>query len=578
MYNHSMEVFLGISAASGTGLGPAFLVPDPVKRAISQNKIKPADVEAGWHRFESAIAVVTADVSERLSLLPKDVKANDVQREILETYILMLADPVFLKEVKDFYEKELYNIEYTIQLKSDEYASKLRNAGNDYLAERAQDITDIFGRVLNEMLGIHPFDIGKIPDGCVVVATTLSPTDAIVLARKKIAGLALTEGGLSSHVVILARNYGIPTVVGLNRSSLQKKIKNGEIIVVDTEIGEILADPDEATLAEYNEKIKQEKASLLVLEKYLNLPAKTKDGTKFKLYANIGSIEEAEIAASSGADGIGLFRTEFLYMSMADGTPHVSARSFNEEEQFEAYKRVLEIMKDKPVTIRTLDAGGDKLINSVDIPNVEEKNPLMGMRAVRLSLAYPQILKTQFRALYRASVFGDLRIMLPLITSTEQVQKCLEIAAQVREELASEKIPFNKNVPIGIMVETAAAALTSDCLAKVSDFFSLGTNDLTQYTLAVDRENSNISDIYDEFNLAVLRLINITIQNAKKSRIPISVCGEMAGRQDSVLVLAGMGIRNLSMGAKMISPTKELLSRFTIKELKAISSKKLNRL
>ena len=202
----------------------------------------------------------------------------------------------------------------------------------------------------------------------------------------------------------------------------------------------------------------------------------------------------------------------------------------------------------------------------------------MGMRAVRLSLAFPQILKTQFRALYRASVYGDLRIMLPLITSTEQVQRCLEIAAQVRKELASEKIPFNKKVPIGIMVETAAAALTSDCLAKVSDFFSLGTNDLTQYTLAVDRENSNISDIYDEFNLAVLRLINITIQNAKKSRIPISVCGEMAGRQDSVLVLAGLGIRNLSMGAKMISPTKELLSRFTIKELKAISSKKLNRL
>ncbi|MBQ5998789.1 MAG: phosphoenolpyruvate--protein phosphotransferase [Treponema sp.] len=573
-----MEVFLGISAASGAGIGPAFLVPESVKRSIPRNIVKASDMEAGWTRFEKAVQIVTADVSDRLASLPSGEKSNDVQREILETYILMLADPVFLKELKDYYEKELFNIEYVVHKKSQEYADRLRNAGNDYLAERAQDITDIFGRVLNEMLGIHPFDINKIPDESIVIATTLSPTDAIVLSRKKIAGLALTEGGLSSHVVILARNYGIPTIVGVNRSSLQKKIKNGELLVIDGEIGEILADPDESTLVEYNEKINSEKEQQALLDKYLTLPAETKDGTKFKLYANIGSTEEAEIAAKSGADGIGLFRTEFLYMSMADGTPHVSARSFNEEEQFDAYKKVLETMNGKPVTIRTLDAGGDKLINSVDIPNFEEKNPLMGMRAVRLSLTFPQILKTQFRALYRASVYGDLRIMIPLITSSEQVQECLKIAAQVREELKSEGIPFNKKVPIGIMVETAAAALTSDCLAKLVDFFSLGTNDLTQYTLAVDRENSNVSGIYDEFNLAVLRLIDITIQNAKKYRIPLSVCGEMAGRQESVLVLAGMGIRNLSMGAKMIPRTKELLHRFTIKELKAISSKKLNKL
>ena len=235
-------------------------------------------------------------------------------------------------------------------------------------------------------------------------------------------------------------------------------------------------------------------------------------------------------------------------------------------------------MNGKPVTIRTLDAGGDKLINSVDMPHIEEKNPLMGMRAVRLSLAYPQILKTQLRALYRSSIYGNLRIMLPLITSTEQVEKCLKIAKEVREELESENIEFNKNVPIGIMIETAAAALTSDCLAKVSDFFSLGTNDLTQYTLGIDRENSNVSSLYDEFNLAVLRLINMTIVNAKKENISLSVCGEMASRRESVLVLSGMGIRNLSMSAKMISKTKKLLSQFTIAELQAISSKKLNRL
>ena len=573
-----MEVFLGISAASGTGIGEAFIIPDAVKRSISQSKIKQADVDAGWKRFEDAIAVVTNDVTEKLASLPKRLPANDAQKEILETYILMLADAVFLKEVKDYYTKNLYNIEYSVNEKAEEYASTLRNAGNDYLAERAQDITDIFGRVLNEMLGIHAFDINKVPEYSVVVANTLSPTDMIVLARKKIAGLALSEGGLSSHVVILARNYGIPAVVGLNRASFQKKITNGEVLIVDTEIGEILADPDAETLAEYGKKIQIEKEDQEFLEEFRDKPALTKDGELFKLYANIGSVEEAEVAAKSGADGIGLFRTEFLYMSMAEGSPHVSARSFNEDEQFEAYKKVLELMKDKSVTIRTLDAGGDKFINSVEMPTVDEKNPLMGMRAIRLSLAYPQILKTQLRALYRASVYGNLRIMLPLITSTEQVEACLKIAEDVRAELESENIPFNKKVPIGIMIETAAAALTSDCLAKVSDFFSLGTNDLTQYTLAVDRENANVAELYDEFNLAVLRLIDLTITNAKKAKIPVSVCGEMASRKDSVIVLGGMGIRNLSMGPKQIAVTKQILSQITVKEMKAISSKKVTKI
>lgn len=572
-----MEVFLGISAADGTGIGPAFRIPDPVKRSISQKKIETSQIEEDWQRFENAIKTVSDDVSAKLKELPK-TKKNDVQREILETYILMLADPVFKQEVRTFFEKNLFNIEYTINLKSEEYASRLRNAGNDYLAERAQDITDIFGRVLNEMLDIHPFDISQVPDGSVIVATTLSPTDTIILSKKNIAGLALTEGGLSSHVVILARNYGIPTVVGLNSKSLFSKIENGQTVIVDTEIGEILVEPDEETLNQFKKKRKNEIAEIELLNEYLNKPALSKDGVKFNLFANIGSTEEAELAVKNGADGIGLFRTEFLYMSMTDGSPHVSARAFNEEEQFEAYKSVLQTMNGKPVTIRTLDAGGDKFINSVDMPHFEEKNPLMGMRAVRLSLAFPQILKTQLRALYRASVFGNLRIMLPLITSTEQVEQCLQIAKEVREELKSENIKINEKVPIGIMIETAAAALTSDCLAKVSDFFSLGTNDLTQYTLGVDRENSNVSELYDEFNLAVLRLINMTIVNAKKENIPLSVCGEMASRKDSILVLGGMGIRNLSMGAKMISKAKKLLSQFTIPELQSISSKKLNRL
>ena len=572
-----MEVFLGVSAADGAGIGSAFLIPDQIKRAIPQTKISKEDIEEGWERFTSAKTAVAEDITEKLSKLPVD-KSTAIQREIFEAYILMLNDPVFLREVRTEYETTLFNIEYTLNFKSEEYAARLRNAGNDYLAERAQDITDIFGRVLDEMLGIHTFDINEVPDGSVIIATSLSPTETIILSKRKIAGLALTEGGISSHVVILARNYGIPTVVGLHGTSLRKKVQNGQMVIVDAECAELLADPDEETIAQYRKTIEIRRKEQEFLTEYLDKPALTKDGERFTLYANIGSPEEAETALKAGADGIGLFRTEFLYMAKADTSHHAAARSFNEDEQFEAYKHVLTVMKDKPVTIRTLDAGGDKLINSVDIPSFNEKNPLMGMRAIRLSLAYPQVLKTQLRALYRASVYGKLRIMLPLITSAEQVEQSLVIVDEVKKELAAENIPFDDKVPVGIMIETAAAALTSDCLAKISDFFSLGTNDLTQYTLGVDRENSNVSGLYDEFNLAVLRLIAITITNAKKYGINLSVCGEMASRHDSILVLGGLGIRSLSMSPNLISRTKHLLSQFTVAELQAISSKRLNKL
>lgn len=569
-----MEVFLGIPAADGIGIGTAFVIPDPVKRAIPQHHIKIDQVTKGWSRYEAAVQSVTLEISEHLDSLSKTDPKDKAQREVFETYILMLSDPVFTKEVKDFFEKELFNIEYTIQFKAEEYASKLRQAGNYYLSERAQDITDIFGRVLDEMLDIHPFDINQVPDGSVILANSLSSADTIILSKRKIAGLALTEGGVSSHVVILARNYGIPTVVGLE--NISKKVRNGETVIIDGKTAEVLVSPDKSTIDENKAKIREEYLRKQSLKRFLDKPAVTKDGTKFKLYANIGTPEEAEVAAAEGADGIGLFRTEFLYMSQSGASLNAAARSFSEQNQFEAYKQVLQIMGDKPVTIRTLDAGGDKLINSVDIPILDEKNPLMGLRAVRLSLAYPNVLKTQLRALYRASVYGNLQIMFPLITSVNQVKECLEIVEEVKKELTYEQIEFKKDIPIGIMIETAAAALVTDCLTKVSDFFSLGTNDLTQYTLAIDRENPHVAELYNEFNLAVLRLIQMTVKSANEANIPLSVCGEMAGRQDSIMVLAGMGIRNLSMSPKLISATKELLSRFTIKELQAISDQHLD--
>ncbi len=571
-----MNLLLGLSASGGIGIGKAFVIPESEERIISSKKIKPEEKQAHLARFERSLKKVVAQISEQL----ESVKGDKVQSEIFETYYLMLNDPEFLGDVRKTFEASDYSIEYVLNQKTEDYADRLRSSGNAYLAARAEDICDIFGRVLNDLLDFHPFNIELIPDDSVIVAKSMSPGDTVILSKRRIAGLALTEGGVSSHVGILARNYGIPAVFDIE--DITEEIKNGSLVVVDGDAGEIIDSPDGVTLSDYKKKIEVAKEHAEKLKKYRDLPAQTKDGEKFQLMANIGTVEEAKIAQKEGADGIGLFRTEFLFMSEANGnigSAHNKTAAFSEESQFLAYKTVLEIMQGKPVTIRTLDTGGDKIINSLEVRYTgEEKNPLMGLRGIRLTLANPQILRVQLRALYRASVYGNLKIMLPLITSVEQVEEALALASRVREELKAENIPFNPSVPIGVMIETAAAAIIADCLSGVCDFFSIGTNDLTQYTLGVDRENASVAPLYDEFHLAVLRLLNRTIEEAVKAGISVSVCGEMASRGESVLVLAGMGVRNLSMSPKLITQIKELLSKISLEELKAISSKRLNSL
>lgn len=563
-----MNVLFGVSASDGLGLGKAFVVPETEERIIPKNKISSGEAKREWKRFEKAVEKEQKKIENHLSTL----EAGNIQRTIFETYQLMLSDPVFIEEVKKSLNTELFNIEYVLENKVRDYADKLRSSGNDYLADRAHDIEDVFDRVIDSLIDFHPFNIEEVPDDVVIVAKGMKTSDTVILAKRKIAGLALTEGGISSHVAILAKSYGIPAVVGLK--DVIDQVQNDDFLIVDGTLGELIVQPDELSLKEYEEKLHKQEEYRRTLEKYRDLPGKTKDGTRFNLYANIGSPEEVKLAIDAGADGIGLFRTEFLFMSASnemaeDGYPLTSPLS--EETQFQAYKQVLEAMGDKPVTIRTLDAGGDKLIHSKEVPDMHEKNPLMGLRAVRLSLSYPHILRTQLRALYRASVYGNLKILLPLITTESQVETIKGIAKGVQLQLKSEHIPFKEDVPIGIMVETAAAAIISDCLAPRCDFFSLGTNDLTQYTLGIDRENPAVAPLYNEFHLAVLRMIEMTVKNAKSYNIPVSVCGEMGGRKESLIVLSGMGIRNLSMSPKQIPVIKETLAQFTIEELENIS-------
>ena len=570
-----MNIILGISASSGISTGKAFVIPEQVERIIPQFPVSSSEIEKEWERFSKAKSKITDKILKQLEGLSPDSKQDKIQKELLETYLLMLDDPVFLQEVRQNLEENPFNIEYILDVKTEEYADRLRNSGNEYLTERAQDICDIFGSVLNELLNIHVFNIEQVPDGAVIVARDLSPSDAIIFTKRKIAGLALAEGGTSSHVAILARNYGIPAVFALE--NITKEVLQGSKLIVDGTAGEVIVSPDIQTLSDYTAKIEKELEHKEKILKFKDIPAQTKDGTRFTLLANIGTPEEAKLALDQGADGIGLFRTEFLFMQETT-TATLRNHVMTEDEQFDAYRTVLETMKDKPVTIRTLDAGGDKIISSLELPTSQEKNPLMGLRAIRLTLNFPKLFKTQLRALYRASVYGNLKIMLPLITTTEQVVKAKELITEVQAELENEGIPFNKDVPVGIMVETAAAGITADCFAKISDFFSIGTNDLTQYTLGVDRENLLVSPLYNEFHLAVLRLIQHTIEAAESEKIPVSVCGEMAGKTDSVLILAGMGIRTLSMGINNIPYIKELLSSISIAELQSISAKSLNNL
>lgn len=554
-----MDLFFGASVSPGIGRGNAFVIPDQAQRVIPQTPITAEQVDSEWLRYVYA----RDSVAEQIKIQLEQIQGN---KEIFETYSLMLADPVFNKEVGDCIAERLFNVEFILDFKMEEYAQRLRDSGNDYLAERAQDIIDIFGRVLNELLNIHPFDMEQVPEGVVLIVQSLNASDAMVISKKRLSGLALVEGGLSSHVAILARSYGVPAVFALPKEI--KKIHNSERIILDADSAELIVDPDAGTVLDYQKKVEQiaERKKALLL--FRSKPAQTKDGERFHLYANIGTVQEAKIALEEGAEGIGLFRTEFLFMNELN-SGEGGVRSVSEQTQFEAYKEVLQIMGDRPVTIRTLDAGGDKLLKMVDAPADTEKNPLMGLRAIRMSLQTPQLFKTQLRALYRASVYGNLKIMFPLITSQEQVEQARVIAKQVRDELLEEGIKV-KDVPIGIMIETAAAGIIADCLATVSDFFSIGTNDLTQYTLGVDRENVNVADCYDESHLAVMRLIQNTIKAASDAGIPVSVCGEMASRIDSAMMLAGMGIRNLSMGPSQISLVKEKLSTITVKELEAI--------
>ena len=549
-----MRIFQGISASTGIAIGKAFVISKKEQHTIPKVKITEDERLPGWNRFEKSIETV---VDYYKNLVDTE---NAEQEAVIQTYLLMLSDTDFLNQIKKEYDSSDFNVEHIISKKITETTTQLRAVGDEYLSERAQDIEDVFEKVLFNMLGYASEGIESVPADAIVVSENLMPSEAMQLFRKKIKALVLQEGGVSSHISILARTYGVPSVFGVENPT--SGIETGNTVVVDATKSLVIVEPDITIRNDYQTKQENAEKRNKELATFVTQKAQTKDGVPIIIYANIGTVEDAYLAKEEGAEGIGLFRTEFMFMEAAEKN-----NILDEEEQFEAYKSVLQIMGDKSVTIRTLDAGGDKIINLKGMPGIEEKNPLLGCRAIRFCLQQKEIFKTQLRALYRAGIYGNLKILLPMITSPAQVDETRRLISEVKEELLKEGKSFKDDIPLGVMIETPAAAIISDYLADRCDFFSIGSNDLTQYINAVDRENTEVAHLYDELHPAVLRMIKHSVLSASQSDIPISVCGEMAGREESLKCLVGMGIRAISVSPKLISEVKQILLKYSEKEM-----------
>ena len=553
-----MRIFQGISASTGIAIGKAFVISKKEQHTIPKVQITEDERVPGWNRFEKSIETV---VDYYKNLIDTE---NSEQEAVIQTYLLMLSDTDFLNQIKKEYDISNFNVEHIISKKITETTTQLRAVGDEYLSERAQDIEEVFEKVLFNMLGYASVGIETVPTDAIVVAENLMPSEAMQLFRKKIKALVLQEGGVSSHISILARTYGIPSVFGVENPTAG--IETGNIVVVDATKSLVIVEPDKTIRNDYQTKQENAEKRNRELATFVTQKAQTKDGVPVIIYANIGTVEDAYLAKDEGAEGIGLFRTEFMFMEAAEKNSIL-----DEEEQFNAYKTVLQIMGDKSVTIRTLDAGGDKIINLKGMPGIEEKNPLLGCRAIRFCLQQKEIFKTQLRALYRAGIYGNLKILLPMITSSEQVDETKKLISEVKEELLKEGKSFKDDIPLGVMIETPAAAIISDYLADRCDFFSIGSNDLTQYINAVDRENTDVAHLYDELHPAVLRMIKHSVLSASQSDIPISVCGETAGREESLKCLIGMGIRAISVSPKLISEVKQILSKYSEAEMHEVS-------
>lgn len=503
------------------------------RQEASVRRIHIKDTEAEIKRLENAKKRSSDQLQEIYNKALKEVGETNAQ--IFEIHMMMIEDEDYNESIVNIIETQMVNAEYAVAVTSDNFAAMFASMDDTYMQVRAADVKDISNRIINNF-AMENEENKSLDEKVVICADDLAPSETVSLDKNKVLAFVTAHGSTNSHTAILARNMNIPAVIGVGDVFL-KQIKDGQTIIVDGFTGEIFLDPDEATLNTMEKKRSEDiekKKLLMELKGKENI---TLDGTKIDIYANIGGVDNIGAVLFNDAGGIGLFRSEFLYLENSDYP--------TEEQQFTAYKKVLESMAGKKVIIRTMDIGADKQVDYFDLD--KEENPALGFRAIRICLSRPEIFKTQMRALYRASVYGNLGIMFPMITSVSEVEKIKAICEEVRSELRSDNIEYSSNVEIGIMIETPAAAIISDKLAPMVDFFSVGTNDLIQYTLACDRQNPNLESFCDTHHEAVLRLIEISTENAHRHGAWIGICGELAADTSLTETFLRMGIDELSV-------------------------------
>ncbi|MDP4103378.1 MAG: phosphoenolpyruvate--protein phosphotransferase [Bacillota bacterium] len=553
-----MSFLSGIAASSGIAIAKAYRLVEP---DLSFSKTNVEDAEKEVARFQTAISRSKQELEEIRDHAQKELGAD--KAAIFEAHLLVLSDPELVSPIEDQIRTEKVNAEFALNNTADMFITMFEQMDNEYMKERAADIRDVTKRVLSHLLGVQIVNLSMISEETIVVAEDLTPSDTAQLNRKYVKAFTTNIGGRTSHSAIMARSMEIPAVVGTKTATAE--IQNGDVIIVDGLKGEVHINPSQEVIEQYLQEQKRYEEQKAEWAKLVNESTVSQDGYHVELAANIGTPKDLEGVTNNGGEAVGLYRTEFLYMGRNE-LP-------SEEEQFESYKAVLEGMNGKPVVVRTLDIGGDKELPYLDLP--KEMNPFLGFRAIRLCLEEQGIFRTQLRALLRASTYGNLKIMFPMIATLDEFRAAKALLEEEKQKLVSEGILVSEQIELGIMVEIPSTAVLADQFAKEVDFFSIGTNDLIQYTMAADRMNQRVSYLYQPYSPSILRLVKMVIDAAHKEGKWAGMCGEMAGDETAIPLLLGLGLDEFSMSATSILKARSQILRLSKKEMEDLAEKAL---
>ncbi|MEF2964588.1 phosphoenolpyruvate--protein phosphotransferase [Paenibacillus sp. M1] len=542
----------GIGAATGVAIGKAFVLP-AWEWDVPDRRMEKVDLAKEFERLYEGIRTSKSEIEFMKNEIKETVGVEE--SSIFDAHIAILEDPVFMSEIQGIIERQYKAAEVAVKEAIDHFVMMFDLLDDEYMKERALDIKDVGNRLLKHLLGTPEITLPADTQPYVLVAKELSPSQLVHLNPDNVVGMVTMAGGKTSHSAIMARALGIPLVSGLE-GRIEEPLQTGDLLIVDGDEGKVFLDPPQETIDRYAEIAERQRRRKEQLQLLASVEAVTKDGYRVRLAGNISSVKDLEQAVKYGAEGVGLFRTEFLYMDR-DTFP-------TEEEQYGVYRQVAEKAGGHPVVIRTLDIGGDKQLEYFALP--EEENPVLGYRGIRISLDSKELFKTQLTAILRASNYGHIRILLPMISSPEEIREAKRVMEEAKQDLADRGLSYGSNVEIGIMIEVPAAAAIADLLAREVDFFSIGTNDLVQYVLAVDRMNEKIAHMYHPYHPAVLRMLRQTVAAAKEAGIPVGVCGEMAGDEKALPIWLHLGVDSLSMSPQSLLRVKHRILNSTLRE------------